>query len=163
MNPAIRKNPVFWLMLALPGAAVLASFATLAIAMQGADRALPAIYHWEGESLEADFARARAAARLGLEAELRIADGACRLTLRGADSPELRLSLTSGTDTRLDRVVALAAGADGAYHAACQPLASGKWRVALQDAAGAWSLRTELDADSDRIVLNARAPEGPGA
>ena len=46
-----------WVLL---GAAVIASLATLAIALRDADRPLPAAYHWEGEHLDRDFALARA-------------------------------------------------------------------------------------------------------
>ena len=41
----LRANPVFWLIWALLGAAVLGGFATLAIALRSADRQLPATYH----------------------------------------------------------------------------------------------------------------------
>ena len=161
MNDSLRKNPVFWLMWILPGAAVLAGFTTLAIALQGADRALPAIYHWEGDRLDADFERARVAARLGLRAQLELADGECRLTLHGADAPALELRLTSGSDTRLDRAPMLTRGADGLYRGACAPLPRGKWRVALADAGNTWSLRTQIEQADTRIELQARAPEGP--
>lgn len=160
MNAALKRNPVFWLMWLLPGSAVLAGFATLAIALQQADRALPSIYHWEGELLDADFERARTATRLGLEANLQFTGNGCELALRGADAAELRLMLTNGIDVRQDRQLTLARGTDGVYRAACTPLAAGKWRIALQDAAGTWALRAELDAAAPRIELRARAPEG---
>jgi hypothetical protein len=163
MNAALRKNPVLWLVWLLPGAAVLAGFTTLAIAMQDADRALPDIYHWEGELLDADFERARTAARLGLEAELSFAQGACVLTLRGATTPAVQLRLTNGTDLRLDRLHTLTRGADGRYRGECAPLAPGKWRVALQDAASTWSLHTALAAASAQVVLRARDPDGADA
>lgn len=160
MNTHVRKNPVFWLIWLLPGAAVLGGFATFAIAMQDADRALPAIYHWDGELLDADFERARHAARLGLGAELWLAGGECRLTLRGDASPRLRLLLTNGNEARLDREVPLVRQPDGMYRGSCPPLARGKWRVALQDSAGAWSLRTQVAETSARIQLQAQSPDG---
>jgi len=161
MNVAIRKNPVFCLMWAIPAAAVLAGLGMVAVAMEDADRALPDIYHWEGERLDADFERARVAARMGLRAELELVDGECRLTLHGADAPLLELRLTSGSDTRLDRASVLTRGADGIHRGSCAPLARGKWRVALTDAAHAWSVRTQIEQAATRIELRARAPEGP--
>ena len=161
MNAAIKRNPVFWLMWLLPGSAVLGGFATLAIAMQQADRALPSIYHWEGELLDADFERARTAARLGLEADLQFTGNTCELVLRGADASELRLMLTNGIDVHQDRLLTLSRGTDGVYRATCAPLAAGKWRLALQDPAGTWAVRAELEAVVPRVELRARAPEGP--
>jgi hypothetical protein len=163
LNAAIKRNPVFWLMWILPGCAVLAGFTTLAIAMHQADRALPALYHWEGDLLDADFDRARTAHRLGLAGELEFVSGSCRLTLHGADAPALQLMLTNGIDAHQDRLVTLTRGADGVYHARCAPLAPGKWRIALQDAASTWSLRTQLDEAATRVELRARTPDGPGA
>jgi hypothetical protein len=158
----LKNNPVFWLMWAIPAVAVLAGTGMVAVAMKSADRALPEIYHWEGTRLDADFERARAAARLGLAGELAIAGGECRLTLRGSDASSLSLDLTSGSDARLDRVVRLTRGADGDWRGACAPLTRGKCRLALQDAANSWSLRTQIDEAATRIELRARAPE-PGA
>ena len=44
-------------MLALPGAAVVAGLATLAIALRYGDPPLPADYHWEGKHLDATSQR----------------------------------------------------------------------------------------------------------
>jgi hypothetical protein len=160
-----NRNPVFWLMWALPGAAVLASFATLAIAMQGADRALPPIYHWEGESLDADFARAMQAARLGLVAELGVAGGRCELSLTPAPASgeDLRVTLTNGSHASLDRTVAMRQVRPGHYAAACEPLPRGRWRVAIQDAANTWQLRSRLDDAQTRVSLVAQDPGGPAS
>lgn len=163
MNAAIKRNPVFWLMWLLPGSAVLGGFATLTIAMQQADRALPSIYHWEGELLDADFERARTATRLGLGADLHFTGYTCELALRGAEATELRLMLTNGIDVHQDRLLTLARGTDGVYRAHCAPLAAGKWRIALQDPAGTWALRADLEAAAPRIELRAHAPEGPAS
>ncbi len=162
MSP-LKRNPVFWLMWVIPGAAVVSGLGMVAVAMQGADRALPDIYHWEGERLDADFERARNAAKLGLQADLVIAEGQCRLSLHGADAPALELLLTSGSDVHLDRAVALSRTAEGEYRGACAPLTRGKWRVALRDADNTWALRSQLDEPADRVSLRARAPEGDSA
>ena len=158
---SLKRNPVFWLMWMILGGAVFAGVAVVAIATQGADRALPEIYHWEGEGLDADFERARVAARLGLRGELWIADGGCRLTLHGTDAASLQLRLTSGSDARLDRAVTLTRTDEGDYVGGCAPLSRGKWRVALQDAGNQWALRTQIDDAADHLELRARAPDGP--
>lgn len=163
-------NPVFWLMWLLPAAAVIASFATLAIALRDADRALPANYHWEGERLDADFERARRAAQLGITARIEwsAADGTCTaaLTPASAGGEALELRLTHGVDAGLDRMLRLVrvdGGPGGnSYRAPCTPLPQGRWRVALQDAAGSWAVRANVEGAPASFELRARAPEGPG-
>ena len=157
---SLRKNPVFWLMFLLPGAAVAASFATLAIALSGADRALPAGYHWEGERLDQDFERARRAAALGVRGTLELRAGECVLTLNGVDSSSLRLLLTHSSDASLDRQVLLKRAATQDYRAACADLADGRWRLSLEDDAAGWSLRQRITGSLARIELAARNPEG---
>lgn len=157
---SFRKNPVFWLMFLLPGAAVAASFATLAIALSDADRALPAGYHWEGERLDQDFERARRAAALGVRGTLELRGGECVLTLAAVDSPNLRLLLTHSNDASLDRQVMLKRTPAHDYRSACEDLAPGRWRLALEDDAAGWSLRQRITGSLEHIELAARSPEG---
>jgi hypothetical protein len=156
-----RKNPVFWLMFLLPGAAVAASFVTLAIAVAGADRALPSNYHWEGTNLDQDFERARRAALLGVHGTLRWGGGECVLTLAGAHGDPLRLLLANTRDAGLDRVVLLKRTAANEYRAECRDAPAGRWRLSLEDDAGGWSLRQRVDGLA-QVDLVARHPEGPG-
>jgi len=158
MNP--RANPVFWLMWALPGAAVLAGFATLAIAMHGADRALPEAYHWEGERLDADFARQRAAVRLGVRVTFAAAQGRCVAHVVNADPATLDVLLTHGIDAGLDRALKLAREGPGEYATDCLVPPAGRWRLSIDEPAGAWSVRGAIDGDLSRVELRARDPGG---
>jgi hypothetical protein len=153
-----QRNPVFWLMFLLPGAAVAASFVTLAIAVAGADRALPPNYHWEGERLDQDFERARRAASQGIRGTLRWDAGQCVLTLAGG-SDTLRLVLTHSIDAGLDRVVLLTRARGDEYRAPCGGLPAGGWRLSLEDDAAGWSLRQRVDALT-HVKLAARDPGG---
>jgi hypothetical protein len=165
MNMSNRTNPVFWLMWALPGSAVLAGFTTLAIAMHSADRPLPEAYHWEGERLDADFARQRAALTLGVRLTLEAAAGRCVVHLASGqtDPATLDVLLTNGADAGRDRALKLPRVAPGEYAAACTPPAPGKWRISVDDPAGAWSVRDSADGALTRVELRARDPghEGP--
>jgi hypothetical protein len=157
MSP--RSNPVFWLMWLLPGAAVCAGFATLAIAMHGADRALPEAYHWEGERLDQDFARQRRAAELRIEFTLQVADGECIATLRGeaGDPPALDLLLTHGSDAGLDQRIRLPRAADGAYRGPCNVMPA-RWRIAIDAPSAGWSLRAQHVGGLAHVILRARDP-----
>jgi hypothetical protein len=160
--PSPRRNPVFWIMWLLPAATVVAGFVTLAIALDGADRPLPADYHWEGDRLDADFARARNAEALGLASTLEVRDGSCRVNLHGSanDPASLNLLLTHGSDAGLDRRLRLARTGAGEYRAACAPLDAGKWRVLLDDDSSRWLLRGVADGRFERLDLRARQPDG---
>ena len=157
-----RSNPVFWIMWLLPAAAVVAGLATLMIALRHADRSLPSAYHWEGERLDQDFAAQRLAASHGIEVALDTAGGECRATLRHApdDPASLTLMFTHSSDAGLDRVVLLRRTQPGQYRGTCAPLAAGRWRIALEDAAGAWAIRALFSGAPERLVLRARAPDG---
>lgn len=166
--PRHQFNPVFWLMWLLPGAAVIGGLATLAIALRNGDRPLPTSYHWEGERLDADFARARRAAQLGIAVQLDLsgAGGQCvvSLTPASAGGDALELLLTHGVDVGLDRMLRLTRVDEGTssarYRAPCAVPPSGRWRISLQDAAGSWALRAGADNLRAPFALRARMPEG---
>lgn len=160
MSP--RANPVFWLMWALPGAAVLAGFATLAIALHRADRPLPEAYHWEGERLDADFVRQRAAASLGVRVTFEAGGGRCvaHLAATSGDPAALDVLLTHASDAGLDRALKLPRVAPGEYASDCPAPPAGKWHVSVDEPAGAWSVRDTVDGDLARVELRARNPGG---
>ena len=162
MTMSLRTNPVFWLMWALPGSAVLAGFATLAIALHGADRPLPEAYHWEGERLDTDFARQRAAVTLGVRIVFEAAGGRCvaHLASSSGDPAALDVLLTHGVDAGLDRALKLPRIAPGEYAADCTALPAGKWRISIDEPAGAWSVRDAVDGRLSRVELRARDPGG---
>jgi hypothetical protein len=157
-----RANPVFWIMCLLPAAAVVGGIATLVIALRGADRALPAAYHWEGERLDRDFALARVAAARGIAVTLDWRAGECTAAVRNApeDTAALTLLFANAADAALDRVILLRRTQAGLFRGACEPLPEGRWRVALEDAAGAWAIRAQISGAPARIELRARDPGG---
>jgi hypothetical protein len=166
MNPersmSLRANPVFWLMWALPGSAVVAGLTTLGIALHSADRPLPEAYHWEGERLDADFVRQRAAATLGVRVTFEAADGRCTAHLAGsaADPPALDVLLTHGVDASLDRALKLPRIGSGEYAGNCTAPPAGRWRISIDEPSGAWGVRGTIDGGLSRIDLRARDPAG---
>jgi hypothetical protein len=162
MKMSLRANPVFWLMWALPGAAVVAGLTTLTIAVRSADRPLPEAYHWEGERLEADFARELAAVTLGVRVTLEITGGRCvaHLESSGGDPSALDVLLTHGSDASYDRALRLPRVAPGEYAGACASPPAGRWWVSIDDASGTWSLRDAFDGSLTRIEMRARDPAG---
>jgi hypothetical protein len=89
---------------------------------------------------------------------------ACSAALRKApdDPATLTLLFTNGSDAGLDRVVLMKRVEAGQYRGTCGPLPAGRWRLAIEDAAGAWALRDEFNGRVDQLEVRAHAP-GAGA
>ena len=159
----LRANPVLWFVWALLGGTVIAGLTTLGIALRSADHPLPETFHWEGPHLDRDFALARNAAAHGTVVSFSSTQGECRARVSSApnDAPALNLLFAHGSDAGLDRALYLQRVSPGEYRAACAPIPAGRWRVALEDSAGQWGIREELDGSVDALTLRARSPEGP--
>jgi uncharacterized protein len=137
-----RGNPMLWLVIGLPVLAVIASFASLALAIMRGDSELPKSYHWEGAGLAQDQARIDAAARLGLRASVAVDAAArrCTVSLQGDAPPAVRLILTHPTDARADLSLTLPRSGV-AYAAPCTALRAAHWWLQLADDQGRWMLR----------------------
>jgi uncharacterized protein len=152
-----RFNPVVWIMIGVPLAAVCASVLTLFLAARGSEPPLPPQYSWEGDALDRDFARADRAAALGAAAELGFDAGRVRVALDFSAStqdlpPELDLRLTHATLPALDRTIRVVREAGSAGYSADLPvLQRGHWHVEL---AGAdWRLRGRFEAPVSYVRL----------
>ena len=101
----MSRNPVLWLVIALPLLAVGGSVASMLLAVGGSDAPLPERYHWEGSQLDADDARLAVAARRGISAAFDVdaAAGECRIVLQGAaptvQLPGEKLATTSASSS----------------------------------------------------------------
>jgi uncharacterized protein len=137
-----RANPVLWLVIALPLLAVVASLASLALAVTRGDPELPKDYHWEGAALERDQQRLALAAERGIGATIRYqpADGSCMVSVRGAAPDTLRLALVHPVDPRADRRLTLARTGD-TYRGRCGVLPPAHWWLELADGQEQWLLR----------------------
>jgi len=145
--------------IALPLFAIGASLSAAVVAFTRGDPTLPDEYHWEGMSLDRDFADARRAADLDVRATVRVlsSERACRVTLQlsGARPQALRLSLIHGARPDLDRQVRLDP-VGSAYEGACADIPSGQWHLELSDAAGTWSIRQDVSGALDGVSIDAR-------
>lgn len=143
-----QANPVLWLVIGLPAAAVVASFATLIVSTRAADQPLPTRYHWEGEAYDADQARVNKARQVGVRAQIHYDAQAkqCEVVLSAAAPDALRMDLAHPTDQSLDRHLKLARTATG-YRAACEPLPLANWWIEVADDSAGWALRGRLRSD----------------
>jgi len=111
------------------------------------------------------FDRDRAAARLGVEAELTFAPAPARVELSLRAPPPftppraLKLALRHATNPAADREIELLRAGEG--YAAPADLVPGHYRLELMPADGAWRLAGELRGSGTRIVLAPQTERGP--
>ena len=151
------REPLVWLIIAFPLAAVIGGFATLYLAETSKDGLVVDDYYRKGKEINLVLARDQAAARAGLRGELRL-DGASQRVLvdlrteRGALPPTLTLRWLHATRAGYDRTQALERGADGRYQTAFPELVPGHWYVQLE--AADWRLQGSLRAPEEtRLTL----------
>lgn len=162
MNGRPINAPLF-LTFGLLAFAVAASIGLVVIAFTDGDSTLPGDYHWEGEQLDRDFASARRAADLGVQARLWVAglDGNCRLILHVSGPPPaaIELKLVHGTRVDLDRDVRLLPSGDQAYEGHCGTVPAGLWHVELADESGRWSIQEDVQGALNGAQLSAMPPQ----
>ena len=155
-------NSGLLLTISLPLFAIVASLTTAVVAFTRGDPTLPDEYHWEGLSLDRDFADAQRAADLNVQATLLLSpsDGSCRITLllRGPSPSALLLNLVHGTQPELDRRVRLTP-MGSSYSGHCGAVPSGHWHLELADDAGRWSVRQDVSGSLDSTSI-AAPPNG---
>lgn len=134
------REPFVWLLIALPLAAVVGGFVTLALAIHTDDGLVVDDYYRKGREINRVLARDDAALRLHLASDLEFdaERRAVRVRLTGVPALErparLHLRLLHATRGGHDRELDLDLTADGSYHALLPPLAPGRWHVQLEAA-----------------------------
>ncbi|MFO7276759.1 MAG: FixH family protein [Pseudomonadota bacterium] len=156
-------SPALIVAVAIPTVAVVASLATVALALAHGDRELPAEYHWEGFRLDRDFARFERAFELDVRGTLEIDAGQCRLALeqRGSPSQSIELHLAHATLPKLDRRVTLQR-VGSHYEAACDPVPAGSWWVEISDPEGEWAVRQHVWGSLAQADIAARSTRTEG-
>lgn len=164
-NSAIGSIPWYrqgwpWLLIALPAAAVVASFITLYLAIVSGDSMVVDDYYKEGRAINQRIARDQVAAGLDLRATVAGVDGvATRLDLAAAIDQtfampdRLTLRWVHVTDAARDQVITLDRVRHGEFRGpAFWPL-DGRWRVHVDEPGGQWRLVSELwTAGGDRSM-----------
>ncbi len=133
------RQPLVWMLIAIPGSAVLFGIAMLAIAVASYDGLVVDDYYKRGLEINRDLERDRAAARLGMSAGV-IFDARTsnvRVELISGNSgvqlpSRLSLRLVHPTRAGLDRVVELRSIGQGHYSGKVGRLEAGHWHLHLE-------------------------------
>jgi hypothetical protein len=154
-----------WILMAGPAIVVVASLITAWLAIRSDDGLVIDDYYKQGLAINQTLSRSDAAERLGVEAQLYLADGRVRVVLgTAAGRGALTLRLVHPTRAGMDQSLNLAAAGPGVYEGRLQPLRPGRWHVVLEERdwrlAGDWMLpaagvltlsgRLPLPADADK-------------
>jgi uncharacterized protein len=159
------REPWPWILMAGPAAAVVAGLITAWLAISSEDGLVMDDYYKQGLAINQTLSRSEAAERLGMEAQLYLADGRVRVLLGAkAGRGALTLHLVHPTRAGMDQSVNLAGVEPGLYEGRLRPLRPGRWHVVLEQMdwrlAGDWTLpaagvltlggRSPLPADADK-------------
>ena len=143
MKPWYRE-PWPWLLMAGPGAVLVAGAFTTWIAFTSADGLVAEDYYKQGLGINRRLAREEAAWKLGISATVRTESSVLRVELHGAAPEVLFVHLTHATRAGHDVRLRLVPRADGTYFTALPALPAGRWRAAIEDARGAWRIVKEI-------------------
>jgi hypothetical protein len=145
-----------YVMVGVPAVAVIASFVTLGLAINGRDATFPASFNWEGTPFDRDVERTARARALGVRATLALEAVADRcagtLALNGALPAALHVQLTHSTRSALDQSLVLTRQGDR-YSGDCAAPTEGHWYISVSDPAETWRVRREFDGALGVIEL----------
>lgn len=149
------REPYVWLVLLFPALAVCSGVVTLTLAVHSDDGLVVDDYYRRGKEINRVLQRDRAAAALGLQAQLTLAPerGVVEVEIAAAvvgyrPPPALHLTLAYATRAGHDVTLALARSGDGVYRVGLPRLREGRWHVHLQ--AQDWRLTGVLSAPAMR-------------
>jgi uncharacterized protein len=130
------RQPMVWMIIAFPLAAVLGGVVTLVLAIRSDDGLVADDYYRRGKEIHRLFARDDAARHYRVSGEVRLGDDALMLLLRRGDLikwPDgMSLKFLHATRAGYDRTVELSSRGDGQYFAPFVSLAPGLWHVQLE-------------------------------
>jgi hypothetical protein len=122
-----------WILMAGPAVVVIAGLVTAWLAISTDDGLVIDDYYKQGLAINQTLGRSDAAGRLGIAAELRLADGRIRVLLGGPAGPgALSLRLVHPTRSGMDQRLDLAVVEPGVYEGRLRPLQPGRWHVLLE-------------------------------
>jgi len=128
-----------------PATAVVAGLITAWLAVRSNDGLVVDDYYRQGLAINRTVSRSAAAERLGIRAQIFLADDRIRVLLGTATAHEaLSLRFVHPTRSGMDQSVDLTAMQPGEYGARLRPLAPGRWHVVLEGndwrLAGDWTI-----------------------
>lgn len=138
------REPMVYMLIAIPLTAVIAGFVTLAIAIKSDDGVVEDDYYVHGKEINRTLDREQASIRYGLKSTLVLDHNQHELVLQLQGNQSLQppasiqFRMLHATRSGLDQTVLLPRHRDGSYRAPLPVLAPGKWNISV--AAQDWRL-----------------------
>jgi hypothetical protein len=145
-TPAMRpwhREPMVWLIAAIPLVTVFAGLTTVAIAYRHSDAVITDDYRKDGLAINREPKRDLAAQRIGITAELAVVPGTLTVHLSGAGAERparLVVLFSHATRSDVDQLVTLERQGADEYSARLGPLERGHWYVEVSPMDRAWRL-----------------------
>jgi len=157
------REPWPWLLMIAPLSAVAAGAVTIALAMESFDGLVAEDYYKQGLAVNQRLARADRARALGIAGTLTVnatGGSGARAEVEGSGlrGEALVVTLSHPTRAGLDQRLVLRAAGEATYAGSMTALAPGRWHVIVEDGAGQWRIRGELQVPQRRTAVLA-----PGA
>lgn len=144
LAPPWYRQPWPWVLIGLPGAAVIASIVSLCIAIHGADDLVADNYYKQGLAINRELSADASAHQRQLRAWLNFSANAIELDLRGqtsGDAGPLTLRFIHPVSAARDFTLPLQRDSDGRYRARLPQMPIGRWTVDIENASAHWRLR----------------------
>ena len=157
------REPWPWILMAGPATVVVASLFTAWLAVRSDDGLVVDDYYQQGLAINKTLGRSVAAERLGIMAEISMADdGRVQVRLNAAAGGALTLQFAHPTRAGMDQSLKLAMVQPGVYEGNLQrPLQAGRWHVVLARRdwrlAGDWTMPA-----TTALSLDGRTPPAVG-
>jgi hypothetical protein len=156
-NKPWYRQPLVWMLIAIPMSAVFGGIATIIIAVKTDDGLVKDDYYTAGKQINRVLARDHAATTLGLHSAVHFDIDANTTTVNLASRSdaalpgEVTMELLHATRAGFDQTLTLQRTADGKYFGLLPQLAQGHWVVQLS--ADEWRLSGDLYLPGDTNVV----------
>jgi uncharacterized protein len=140
-----------WFLIILPLCAVVASFATLKIAMDNADALVADDYYKNGKAINMDLGRLQYAKQLGMQFSLSFDEDRLLISQHGGPAYSAALKVEFYHPTLAQKDFKLMASADGenVYRVSLTSPLEGTWEVRLASFDDRWRIQKRLDLVPD--------------
>ena len=148
-----------WLIMSVPAISAVLGIAMLMLAMGSYDGLVAEDYYKQGLAINEVLDKEAHAARLGVQADMKIVGERLTVVLRGGQANPGALILRLAHPTRANEDLKLRLRMSGVqtYEAAWPQLGEGRWRVILEDEAGTWRVSALWPHAGAKLSLGAEA------
>ncbi|MGL4614802.1 MAG: FixH family protein [Shewanella sp.] len=146
-----------WFLIILPLCAVIASFATLKIALSNSDALVAEDYYKDGKAINMDLSKIKYAKQLGMQFSLEQHQNEILFKQHGGPAYQaaLKVEFYHPTIANHDLKVTLTADANQRYRLALPEPLTGPWEVRLEGFDGTWRVQQRIELkDNVQLWLN---------